>query len=67
MQWPALHSGHSLWLTGICYSVHTVSYTIFYEAKKKSLGKLTFSFQDHFCTEQVTQQSYIPILNETCL
>lgn len=29
VQWPALHSGHSLWLTGICYSVHIVLYTIF--------------------------------------
>jgi len=29
VQWPALHSGHSLWLTGICYSVHIVLHTIF--------------------------------------
>jgi len=61
----------ALWTLLVAYrnmlfSTHSIIYHIL-RSQKKSLGKLTFSFEDHFCTEQVTQQSDIPILNETCL
>ena len=64
----------ALWTLLVAYrnmlfSTHSIIYHIYYNifGSQKSLGKLTFSFQEHFCTEQVIQHSDIPILNEKCL